>query len=96
MKNIKEFNYWIYDLNTMNDLHGIKWKNVRQKISAFHNNNPKLKIEQLSKNNYEDVIHFIGEWRRTLLSKRGLSYANLKILPSPSNGFDIAMKYTIT
>ncbi|MFW9874769.1 MAG: phosphatidylglycerol lysyltransferase domain-containing protein [Candidatus Thorarchaeota archaeon] len=78
IKSIKEFNYFIYDLDTMNDLRGVKWKNVRQKISTFRKNHPKLKIEHLSKNNYEDVIHFIGAWRRTLLSKRGLSYSNLE------------------
>jgi hypothetical protein len=78
IKNIKEFNYWIYDLDKLNSLRGIKWKNVRQKISAFQKDNPKLKIEPLGKSNYKDVIHFIGAWRRTLLSNRGLSYANLE------------------
>ena len=51
IKNIKEFNYWIYDLETLNDLRGIKWKNVRQKISAFSKNHQKLKIERLNKSN---------------------------------------------
>lgn len=77
-KNIKQFNYWIYDLDTLNDLCGVKWKNVRQKISKFEKNYPKLKIERLNTNNCEDVIHFIGIWRRTLLSRRGLSYSNIE------------------
>ena len=78
VKTVKEFNYYTYDLETMGDLVGNKWKNVRQKVAAFRKNHPKLKMERLGGNNYEAVIHFIGAWRRQLLSARRLSYSNLE------------------
>lgn len=78
IKNIKEFSYYIYDLNQLNNLRGNRWKNVRQKITAFKKTYPKLTTQQLSPDNYEETIHFIGAWRRQLLSRRGLSYANLE------------------
>ncbi len=78
IKNIKEFNYYIYDLELMSSLRGNRWKAVRQKISAFNRNHPRLKVEQLSVENKDEVVHYIGAWRRQLLSKRGLSYANLE------------------
>lgn len=78
VKNIKEFNYYIYDLSTLNNLKGNAWKNVRQKISTFEKNNPKLKTERLTSENLNDVIHFIGTWRRQLISKRGISYSNIE------------------
>jgi hypothetical protein len=86
VKNIKEFNYYIYDLNQLGDLSGNRWKNVRQKIARFNRSYPKLKIEHLTPENSESVVHFIGAWRRYLLSSRGHSYANLE-----KNKF--AMKY---
>jgi hypothetical protein len=80
LANIKEFNYYIYDLKILNDLHGNRWKNVRQKITAFNRNYPKtkLKIEPLNLDNCRETVHFIGSWRRELLARRGLSYANLE------------------
>jgi len=78
VKNIKEFNYYIYDLSQLRDLSGNKWKNVRQKIANFNKNYPKLKTEKLSPDNYRQVIHFIGAWRRYLLNKRNFSYSNLE------------------
>jgi hypothetical protein len=80
IKNIKEFNYYIYDLNTMVGLRGNRWKNVRQKINAFKKNHSmtKFKIEPLSEENCKDIVHFIGAWRRDLITKRGFSFANLE------------------
>jgi len=78
VKNIKEFKYYIYDLNKLTGLSGNQWKTVRQKITAFNRNYPKLKIEHLTPQNYNKTIHFIGAWRRELLANRGLSYANLE------------------
>jgi hypothetical protein len=78
IKNIKEFNYYIYDLDLLNELKGNRWKNVRQKIGNFYKNHPKLKPERLSMENCDNALHFIGNWRRELLNKRGHSYANLE------------------
>jgi hypothetical protein len=78
VKNIKEFNYYIYDLKSLDNLSGNRWKNVRQKITAFHKNYPKLKTEPLAPENCKDAIHFIGAWRSHLLSDRGHSYANVE------------------
>ena len=80
LTNIKEFNYYIYDLKTLNDLHGNCWKNVRQKVTAFNSNYPKnkFKIERLNLDNCRETVHFIGGWRRELIARRELSYANLE------------------
>jgi hypothetical protein len=78
VKNVKEFKYYIYDLDTLNELRGNQWKTVRQKISTFKRNYPKLKVEPLSSQNYDETKHFIGAWRRELLANRGLSYANIE------------------
>jgi hypothetical protein len=78
LKNIKEFNYYIYDLEMPNDLRGNHWKNVRQKIKSFNKNHPKLKTQKLSPENCTKALHFIGNWRRELLDKRGHSYTNLE------------------
>ena len=78
IRNIKEFNYYIYDLASLGDLHGNRWKNVRQKIRAFNREYPKLKFERLSTMNYNETIHFIGSWRKQLLDQRGYSYSNLE------------------
>jgi hypothetical protein len=78
VKNIKEFNYYIYDLDMLGDLAGNRWKNVRQKINNFNTKYPKLKIEKLGPENYNNVLHFIGQFRRELLDNRGHSYANLE------------------
>jgi hypothetical protein len=78
VKNIKEFNYYIYDLSHLGELSGNRWKNVRQKIAGFNRSYPKLKIEHLTPENSENVVHFIGAWRRYILSSRGHSYANLE------------------
>jgi hypothetical protein len=76
--NIKEFKYYIYDLNLLNNLKGTQWKNVRQKINSFKKSNPKIKIQRLMPENSNDVVHFIGAWRRNLLTNRALSYSNLE------------------
>lgn len=78
VKNIKEFSYYIYDLEKLDNLKGSHWKNVRQKIATFNRNYPKLKAERLSIENSDDTVHFIGAWRRYLLSKRQFSYVNLE------------------
>ncbi len=78
IKNIKEFKYYIYDLQTLEGLRGNRWKNVRQKVTAFNKKYPKLKVERLSEENFYNVIHFIGEWRRQLLTSRKLSFSNLE------------------
>jgi hypothetical protein len=78
VKNIKEFSYYIYDLERLDNLKGRHWKNVRQKIATFNRNYPKLKAERLSMGNSDDTVHFIGAWRRYLLSKRQFSYVNLE------------------
>jgi hypothetical protein len=78
IKNIKEFNYFIYDLDLLNNLKGNRWKKVRQKIANFEKNYPKLKQEKLSSENCDNALHFIGNWRRELLDKRGHSYTNLE------------------
>jgi len=37
-----------------------------------------LKPERLNDENLNDVVHFIGAWRRQLISKKGISYSNLE------------------
>jgi hypothetical protein len=51
---------------------------VRQKIKSFNKSHPKMKIEKLSTENCSKALHFIGNWRRDLLDKRGHSYVNLE------------------
>ena len=78
VKNVKEFKYYIYDLELLNDLCGNRWRNVRQKINYFNTHYPKLKTEKLTPENCKSAVHFIGNWRRELLTKRGHSYADLE------------------
>jgi hypothetical protein len=78
IRGIKEFSYYLYDLDTLNDLRGNQWKNVRQRITSFEGKQSKLKVEHLSTENCNDVVHFIGEWRRQLMKDRGYSYSNLE------------------
>jgi hypothetical protein len=76
VKKVKHFEYFLYDLEDINELKGTRWKNVRQKINTFQNNYPKVRVEDLSETNGKKVIHFISEWRRDAAA-RGFSYIDI-------------------
>jgi len=77
VKKARNFEYFIYDLEDMNELKGAKWKNVRQKINTFRNNYPKIRVEDISETSCKKVIHFISEWRRDAAA-RGFSYIDIE------------------
>ena len=78
IQKIRSFDYFIYDLNELSDLKGIKWKNVRQKVNAFIKNNPNIKITQLNEANSKKILHFIPAWRKGAIISRGFSYADIE------------------
>jgi hypothetical protein len=74
----KQFRYLIYNVESISDLSGGSWKNVRQKLTKFKREHGKVRIDMLSKANREKVVHFISSWRREALNERGFSYAQVE------------------
>ena len=76
IKKVKSFEYYIYDLQEISELKGIKWKNVRQKINSFNKSHPKVRIEDIDETNSKKVLHFISTWRKEAAAK-GFSYIDV-------------------
>jgi hypothetical protein len=76
IKKVKNFEYYLYDLEEISELKGTKWKNVRHKINSFQKSHPKVRIEDLDETNSKKALHFISTWRKEAAAK-GFSYIDV-------------------
>lgn len=86
INSLKELNYAIYNLNDALNLSGNKFSNLRWHLNAFKKANHKVEIVDL-KNNYNAVVHLIGDWKKQTIKKRGFSYIDLRSDKMAANFF---------
>lgn len=76
LKSLKEMKYNIYDIDRTLKRSGKAFRNLRWHLNNFRRKKHKIEAVPLHKS-VKNIIHLIGEWRRTALKERGFSYVNV-------------------